>query len=75
LTVKADFAVEKDVKNLYAEIQMVFGKHAHVLLNNTEYLDYGKLVGEQSVDDWWTGFVCKLPLAISALCNPTTLGR
>jgi NAD(P)-dependent dehydrogenase (short-subunit alcohol dehydrogenase family) len=51
LTVKADVVVEKDVKDLYAEIQGVLGRHADVLLNDAGYLDDGKLIGEQSVDD------------------------
>jgi NAD(P)-dependent dehydrogenase (short-subunit alcohol dehydrogenase family) len=57
LTVKADIAVEKDVENLYAEVQKAFGRHADVLLNNAGYLDDDNLIGEQKVDEWWTGFV------------------
>ena len=61
LTFKADAAVEKDVENLYAEIQKAFGRHADVLLNNAGYTDDGKLVGEQNAENWWKGFIsCSL---------------
>jgi len=56
LTVPTDVTNEKDVQNLYVQVQQKFGRHADVLLNVAGYMEDAKIIGEQDVDTWFKGF-------------------
>ncbi len=58
--VKLDISVEGQVEELYREVRRTFGRAADVLLNNAGILKDDKLIGEESVRDWWRVFVCSL---------------
>ena len=57
LVVQADVTVQKDVENLYAQVQRTFDRHADVLISNAGYLGDTKPIGEQDPDEWWKGMV------------------
>lgn len=60
LSVPTDITLEKDVQNLYDQVQNKFGRQADVLLNVAGYQEEAKKVGEQDVESWWRGFEVNL---------------
>jgi NAD(P)-dependent dehydrogenase (short-subunit alcohol dehydrogenase family) len=80
LIVKTDVSIEKDVENLFEEVQAAFGRPADVVLSNAGYLADSLLIGKSVASEWWKSFVSSIsvPSALvfrfrSHLSDPTFL--
>ena len=69
LLVPTDISGEKDVENLFSEVQKSFGRAADVLVNNAGFLEEQKLVGEADVNEWWKGMVGSAGILRKAATN------
>jgi NADP-dependent 3-hydroxy acid dehydrogenase YdfG len=57
LAVVADLTVERDVENLFQEVNKVFDRPADVVIANAGQSLPLKPVAEESVSTWWKAYV------------------
>ena len=61
LAIKTDLTVEKDVDNLFHQVNKTFGRPADVVLANAGLVSEIKPMVEEDVNTWWSIYVSPYP--------------
>jgi NADP-dependent 3-hydroxy acid dehydrogenase YdfG len=57
LAISTDLKVEREVENLFQQVNKVFGRAADVVIANAGLLSDLKPMAEESVSTWWSVYV------------------